>query len=970
MSRSAIRTKWLAGMMAAAIAVTLPVPVSKAAAASPAPIADKVPHYTDVPDKAWYAEAVNDWIAKGILSPKQGDKFGPEVVMTRGNFAFLFAYSLGLSPSENPSTFKDVKDDKLAGYYAALQEAGLAHGFPDGTFRSSLPVTRAEAASWIAAAKHLTAQTSSSFRDVPAKSWYAGAVNALTSTGIIAGKAKDRFAPGDVITRSETVTLLYRSFYKSYRIEDIHDDGTIIIDGHSYRADNSLKGLFQPSNKSILHDAAIQFTRRENKIVSVETLIIGYKDALDGQHANLVLNAQGSTINGTVIVDADQVTLANVIIKGDLYLAPSIQSNFSASNVQVNGETVYVEDANRPHTQVANLSLQNSDLGQLVLENSANLKQIDPANPVPGTRSLALSSPPIPSGAGTSPGLYVQVIDGLIQLTNSGGTTNFSAGQFGYVPSFQQPPIVIPSNPGLQFTPPPIFTPTPTVPTTPITPPSPDTSNTGGKKVVCENMKCDLVAFVPTEVSTGSTGSIGAITVQSGTSLNYTGNPQIDTLIIGDPSATSGNGATFTGKANINHVTVNGSGGTNTISLVGTIGTLEIQGTSLLSLPGNTQINNLILPAGVKPQALFANPNDLSKVAAINGQLIAPSAPSTSTPQPDLTPPNGLSSKAEVTQKLGSTTHAVLSIADADAAEQGVDYYKVFVAEDGEATTSDPYWRVEAAGEVDIKLDALEGGIVTPSDSQTVHFTIVAYDQAGNPSVPTINDKASVKWDKAGPTNEGLTVTLEDTDVRPNYIAGNIHAASEQSDVSSILVTIVDLTNDVSTELNRFTQDKDETTAMESTYVADSSILQIKAAPVDIYGNVGPSVTCEVTDWADPVANPEPNGVTSLSITRSSATAATLTITDTDAEEQGISYYRVYIAVNDDASEEHHADHVNIDRGITITREIDLSSLLANDILHAGDTVYFTVEAVTQTEISSVPTETDKARLEWGTFEL
>lgn len=62
-----------------------------------------------------------------------------------------------------------------------------------------------------------------------------------------------------------------------------------------------------------------------------------------------------------------------------------------------------------------------------------------------------------PSPPGLAPGLYVHVIDGLIQVANPAGAQNFSAGQFGFVPSFKQPPIVVPRNPGIQFVPPPVF---------------------------------------------------------------------------------------------------------------------------------------------------------------------------------------------------------------------------------------------------------------------------------------------------------------------------------------------------------------------------------------------------------------------------------------------------------------------------------------------------------------------------------
>lgn len=70
------------------------------------------------------------------------------------------------------------------------------------------------------------------------------------------------------------------------------------------------------------------------------------------------------------------------------------------------------------------------------------------------------SAPTLPKTAVPSlpPGLYTSVIDGQIEVRNPSGTLNFAAGQFGYTPSASQPPILIPQNPGLQFTPPPSFT--------------------------------------------------------------------------------------------------------------------------------------------------------------------------------------------------------------------------------------------------------------------------------------------------------------------------------------------------------------------------------------------------------------------------------------------------------------------------------------------------------------------------------
>jgi FecR protein len=74
------------------------------------------------------------------------------------------------------------------------------------------------------------------------------------------------------------------------------------------------------------------------------------------------------------------------------------------------------------------------------------------------TQRLAQITPPgnRPPG-GLAQGLYVQVIDGLINVTNKGGAQSFAAGQFGYVSNLTVPPVVVPTNPGLKFTPPPMF---------------------------------------------------------------------------------------------------------------------------------------------------------------------------------------------------------------------------------------------------------------------------------------------------------------------------------------------------------------------------------------------------------------------------------------------------------------------------------------------------------------------------------
>jgi len=103
------------------------------------------------------------------------------------------------------------------------------------------------------------------------------------------------------------------------------------------------------------------------------------------------------------------------------------------------------------------LMASTAGLGDVYPVQPLMLAQINIPLPTGLTPTANGSTPPLP------PGLYVQVIDGLINVTNKGGTQNFAAGQFGFTPTPIQAPVVVPKNPGLQFTVPQAFSAPPPV---------------------------------------------------------------------------------------------------------------------------------------------------------------------------------------------------------------------------------------------------------------------------------------------------------------------------------------------------------------------------------------------------------------------------------------------------------------------------------------------------------------------------
>ena len=101
--------------------------------------------YPDVPEGAWYAQAVTSLGALGALDRGEGEPFQPGAAITRGDFAIILSHFL--PPSGTAPAFQDVPESHPA--WEAIGTAvsyDLFHGYPDGTFRPDEALTRAEAA--------------------------------------------------------------------------------------------------------------------------------------------------------------------------------------------------------------------------------------------------------------------------------------------------------------------------------------------------------------------------------------------------------------------------------------------------------------------------------------------------------------------------------------------------------------------------------------------------------------------------------------------------------------------------------------------------------------------------------------------------------------------------------------------------------------------------------------------------------
>jgi ABC-type polysaccharide/polyol phosphate transport system ATPase subunit len=122
------------------------------------PPAPSSPHFEDVtPDRFSYA-FIEEMVARGLVSPADGERFLPESLVTREEAAVIIVKALGIRDPHPPraTRFRDVDSARPA--HAYIEEAarlGIATADASGRFRPEDNVTRGEIAAMLVRAFNL-----------------------------------------------------------------------------------------------------------------------------------------------------------------------------------------------------------------------------------------------------------------------------------------------------------------------------------------------------------------------------------------------------------------------------------------------------------------------------------------------------------------------------------------------------------------------------------------------------------------------------------------------------------------------------------------------------------------------------------------------------------------------------------------------------------------------------------------------
>ena len=169
--------------------------------------------FYDVPNNAYFYEAVKWAVKNGITTGVGNDLFAPEQPCTRAQIVTFLWRAAGSPEPKTASSFTDVPANA---YYAKAVawavENGITNGMTETTFAPNATCTRGQSVTFLYRALKGTASGSANFTDVKSDAFYADAINWAVANNVTNGTSNTTFSPNADCTRAEIVTFLYRAY--------------------------------------------------------------------------------------------------------------------------------------------------------------------------------------------------------------------------------------------------------------------------------------------------------------------------------------------------------------------------------------------------------------------------------------------------------------------------------------------------------------------------------------------------------------------------------------------------------------------------------------------------------------------------------------------------------------------------------------------------------------------------------------
>lgn len=390
--------------------IALAATMTTAAVVAIAPTqADAAKSFSDLTPANVHYDNVMNLVERGVITGYPDGTFKPNQSISRAHAAKIIAKALGLDTKnvKNPN-FKDIPTNyAYYGEIAALANAGIINGYPDGTFKPNATLTRGQMAKIIARAFELTGNANNlPFKDI-ANSEYKEYIAALYANKVTTGTTPTTYSPVNPVTRGQLASFVVRAEEaKGTVVETVAEikDGKLVTKNGTFEITGELAKVFNANNAAALKDAKVELIVEDLQTAKVASLgnvvaartgkVVGIK-ALTLVAPNTSFNAGGYPIPN-VTITAGGVQVENLVVD-ELTVADDLQVTLKSVEVKElkvsegtkltldpnsKIEKLVLPDGKKPSDVIANYDQVKDNIKETVDE-SGNTVEETPA-PVPG----------------------------------------------------------------------------------------------------------------------------------------------------------------------------------------------------------------------------------------------------------------------------------------------------------------------------------------------------------------------------------------------------------------------------------------------------------------------------------------------------------------------------------------------------------------------------------------------------------
>ena len=277
-------------------------------------------------------------------------------------FIMVFSMMGGISFEAFGQVFDDIDTHWARLEIEEWAIKGLIKGYHDGTFKPNNNITRAEFITLINKALNIQIEEDISFEDVDGNEWYYKDLKKATYGEYISGYEDNMFKANNRITRQEVAVILQNLV----QLEETEEDGLEQYNDTQNTPDWSKTALRLAVQKGYLTGYTDNTLKASNYITRAESIkvlknLFGIVYNESGVYGPSV-DEEVLEVKGNVTVSIENVTLKNMIIDGDLYLAEGIgEGDITLDNITVTGETIVKGGG------INSIIIKNSSLANLLI---------------------------------------------------------------------------------------------------------------------------------------------------------------------------------------------------------------------------------------------------------------------------------------------------------------------------------------------------------------------------------------------------------------------------------------------------------------------------------------------------------------------------------------------------------------------------------------------------------------------------